>query len=96
MPGSRKTTRRYPRRFADDFAASGQDVERPGRVRGPVAGPMAAAASLVRSEAGMSRDVVYTLHLWPPLAHAAHYTGSDDGAAAAPAAYDHALGAAPA
>ena len=24
--GSRKTTRRYPRRFADDFAASGQDV----------------------------------------------------------------------
>ena len=37
--GSRKTTRRYPRRFADDFAASGQDVTRPGRVRGPVAGP---------------------------------------------------------
>ena len=24
--GSRKTTRRYPRRFADDFAASGLDV----------------------------------------------------------------------
>ena len=24
--GSRKTTRRYPRRFADDFAARGQDV----------------------------------------------------------------------
>ncbi len=24
--GVRKTTRRYPRRFADDFAASGQDV----------------------------------------------------------------------
>ncbi len=24
--GSRKTTRRFPRRFADDFAASGQDV----------------------------------------------------------------------
>ena len=24
--GSRKTTRRYPRRFVDDFAASGQDV----------------------------------------------------------------------
>ena len=24
--GSRKTTRRYPRRFADDFAASGQDM----------------------------------------------------------------------
>ena len=24
--GSRKTTRRYPRRFADDFAASGQDI----------------------------------------------------------------------
>ena len=24
--GSRKTTRRYPRRFADDFAASGQDT----------------------------------------------------------------------
>ena len=26
VPGERKTTRRYPRRFADDFAASGQDV----------------------------------------------------------------------
>ena len=24
--GSRKTTRRYPRRFADDFAASGLDI----------------------------------------------------------------------
>jgi hypothetical protein len=24
--GSRKTTRRYPRRFADDFAASGKDA----------------------------------------------------------------------
>ena len=24
--GERKTTRRYPRRFADDFAASGQDA----------------------------------------------------------------------
>jgi hypothetical protein len=24
--GKKKTTRRYPRRFADDFAASGQDV----------------------------------------------------------------------
>ena len=23
----------------------------------------------------MSQDVVYTLHLWPPLRHAAHYTG---------------------
>ena len=24
----------------------------------------------------MSRHVVYTLHLWPPLGHAAHYTGT--------------------
>ena len=24
----------------------------------------------------MSRSVVYTLHLWPPLGHAKHYTGS--------------------
>ena len=22
----------------------------------------------------MSRSLVYTLHLWPPLGHAAHYT----------------------
>jgi len=26
VPGVRKTTRRYPRRFADEFAASGLDV----------------------------------------------------------------------
>ena len=24
----------------------------------------------------MSGNLVYTLHLWPPLGHAAHYTGS--------------------
>ena len=24
----------------------------------------------------MSRSVIYTLHLWPPLGHAKHYTGS--------------------
>ena len=23
----------------------------------------------------MSRGLVYTLHLWPPIAHAKHYTG---------------------
>ena len=35
--GARKTTRRFPRRFADDFAASGLDVDRPGRIRHSVA-----------------------------------------------------------
>jgi len=27
---------------------------------------------------GMSGNLVYTLHLWPPLGHAAHYTGSPE------------------
>ena len=32
-----------------------------------------------RRQAGMSRgQVVYTLHLWPPLGHAAHYTGKSE------------------
>jgi hypothetical protein len=26
----------------------------------------------------MSRSVVYTLHLWPPLGHAGHYTGKPE------------------
>lgn len=26
----------------------------------------------------MSGSAVYTLHLWPPLGHAAHYTGKSE------------------
>ena len=62
--GSRKTTRRYPRRFADDFAASGAagDVTDLGASSRPGGGaPQWAAAGgrsravPVRSEAGMGR-----------------------------------------
>ena len=35
----------------------------------------------------MSRGLVYTLHLWPPIAHAKHYTGSARTAAPAGAAH---------
>lgn len=41
----------------------------------------------------MSRGVVYTLHLWPPLAHAKHYTGSAKSQKRLPERLaDHALG----
>ena len=40
----------------------------------------------------MSRDVVYTLHLWPPLAHAAHYTGTTPETRLGRRLTDHALG----
>jgi hypothetical protein len=40
----------------------------------------------------MSRSVVYTLHLWPPLGHAGHYTGSAIERRLAQRLTDHALG----
>ena len=40
----------------------------------------------------MSRHVVYTLHLWPPLGHAAHYTGTTPERRLAQRLTDHALG----
>jgi hypothetical protein len=40
----------------------------------------------------MSRNVVYTLHLWPPLGHAGHYTGSTIERRLAQRLTDHALG----
>ena len=40
----------------------------------------------------MSRGVVYTLHLWPPLGHAGHYTGSAIERRLAQRLTDHALG----
>ena len=40
----------------------------------------------------MSRSVVYTLHLWPPLGHAAHYTGTTPERRLAQRLTDHALG----
>ena len=41
----------------------------------------------------MSRGVVYTLHLWPPLAHAKHYTGLATSRKRLPERLaDHALG----
>ena len=41
----------------------------------------------------MSRGLVYTLHLWPPLAHAKHYTGSAKNAERLPERLtEHALG----
>ncbi len=40
----------------------------------------------------MSGNVVYTLHLWPPLGHAAHYTGSTPERRLARRLTDHALG----
>jgi hypothetical protein len=40
----------------------------------------------------MSRNVVYTLHLWPPLGHAAHYTGTTPEPRLARRLNDHALG----
>ena len=40
----------------------------------------------------MSRSLVYTLHLWPPLGHAAHYTGSTPERRLARRLTDHALG----
>jgi len=40
----------------------------------------------------MSRNVVYTLHLWPPIAHAKHYTGSALERRLAERLTDHALG----
>ena len=38
------------------------------------------------------RSVVYTLHLWPPIAHAKHYTGSAMERQLARRLADHALG----
>lgn len=38
------------------------------------------------------RSVVYTLHLWPPIAHARHYTGSAFERQLARRLTDHALG----
>ena len=43
-------------------------------------------------QVGMSRSVVYTLHLWPPLGHAAHYTGTTPERRLAQRLTDHALG----
>lgn len=40
----------------------------------------------------MSRHVVYTLHLWPPLEHAAHYTGTTPERRLGQRLTDHALG----
>ena len=41
----------------------------------------------------MSRGLVYTLHLWPPLAHAKHYTGTAKDARRLPERLtEHALG----
>ena len=40
----------------------------------------------------MSRSLVYTLHLWPPLGHAGHYTGSAIERRLAQRLTDHALG----
>ncbi len=40
----------------------------------------------------MSRSLVYTLHLWPPLGHAAHYTGTTPERRLAQRLTDHALG----
>jgi hypothetical protein len=41
----------------------------------------------------MSRGVVYTLHLWPPIAHAKHYTGTARDKKRLPERLaDHALG----
>ena len=40
----------------------------------------------------MSRSVVYTLHLWPSLGHAGHYTGSAIERRLARRLTDHALG----
>jgi hypothetical protein len=41
----------------------------------------------------MSRSLVYTLHLWPPIAHAKHYTGTArDGKRLPERLTDHALG----
>ena len=41
----------------------------------------------------MSRSLVYTLHLWPPLAHAKHYTGTARNEKRLPERLaDHALG----
>ena len=40
----------------------------------------------------MSRRLVYTLHLWPPLSHAKHYTGSAFERQLARRLADHALG----
>ena len=45
-----------------------------------------------RRQIGMSRNVVYTLHLWPPLEHAAHYTGTTPERRLARRLTDHALG----
>jgi hypothetical protein len=40
----------------------------------------------------MSRSLVYTLHLWPPLGHAGHYTGSAIERRLPQRLTDHALG----
>ena len=40
----------------------------------------------------MTRSLVYTLHLWPPLGHAAHYTGTTPERRLAQRLTDHALG----
>lgn len=40
----------------------------------------------------MSRSLVYTLHLWPPLGHAAHYTGTASEPRLAQRLADHAVG----
>ena len=40
----------------------------------------------------MSANLVYTLHLWPPLGHAAHYTGTTPERRLAQRLTDHALG----
>ena len=40
----------------------------------------------------MSGNLVYTLHLWPPLGHAAHYTGTTPERRLAQRLTDHALG----
>jgi hypothetical protein len=40
----------------------------------------------------MTRRVVYTLHLWPPIGHAKHYTGSTPRTRLAERLFEHATG----
>ena len=86
--GARQTTRRFPR--AGSRTTSGGERHRcrgPGGFRRAVAGPCRGRGVMT----GV-RSVVYTLHLWPPIAHAKHYTGSAMERQLARRLTDHALG----
>jgi excisionase family DNA binding protein len=56
--GSRKTTRRFPRRFADDFAASGLDTADPRSVTAYAVAPVALAVVVDRVVAVLRRHVL--------------------------------------